>query len=84
MSYDDFVDSQITVDAVIRNFKIVGEASNMLGEEFKLENPQVEWQKLTDFRNRLIHHSFGIRYDIVWDVINKEVFDYLDFLETTQ
>lgn len=38
--------------------------------------------KLTDFINRLIHHYFGIRYDIVWNVINKEVVDYLDFLES--
>lgn len=35
MSYDDFQDSRITVDAVIRNFEIVSEASNMMGEEFK-------------------------------------------------
>lgn len=50
MSYDDFLNSRITIDAVIRNFEICGEASNYISEEFKLLHPQIEWRKLVDFR----------------------------------
>lgn len=82
LTFEDFVNSKITIDAVIRNFEICGEASNYLSEEFKLLHPEVEWRKLTDFRNRLIHHYFGISHDIVWSVITSEVPGYLDFLES--
>jgi uncharacterized protein with HEPN domain len=82
LSFEEFVISKITIDAVIRNFEICGEASNYLSEEFKLLHPQIEWRKLSDFRNRLIHHYFGISHDIVWTVITTEVPDYIDFLES--
>jgi len=82
MSYDDFLRSKITVDAVIRNFEICGEASNYISNDFKLLHPDVEWRKLTDFRNRLIHHYFGVSHDIVWDVITSEVPYYINILES--
>lgn len=36
LSYEEFVSDSKTVDAVIRNFEIIGEAANRLSEEFKL------------------------------------------------
>ena len=84
MSYDGFLNSRITVDAVIRNFEIIGEAANYISPEFKINNSHIQWRKLTDFRNRLIHHYFGINYEIVWDVIKNEVVDYLTFLEAIE
>lgn len=53
MSYVDFANSKITVDAVIRNFEICGEAANYISDEFKLQYPQIEWRKLTDFETDL-------------------------------
>ncbi len=41
MNYDDFLDSKITIDAVIRNFEICGEASNYISDNFKLLHPQL-------------------------------------------
>ena len=82
LSYDDFLNSKITIDAVIRNFEICGEASNYISDDFKMGHPQIEWRKLTDFRNRLIHHYFGVSHDIVWDVITSEVPGYIDYLES--
>ncbi len=35
MSYDDFLNNQMCIDAVIRNFEIIGEASNNISNEFK-------------------------------------------------
>lgn len=36
MTYDDFIADEKTVDAVIRNFEIIGEAANRLPLAFKL------------------------------------------------
>jgi uncharacterized protein with HEPN domain len=41
LSYDDFIADSKTIDAVVRNFEIIGEASNRLPEEFKDENNTV-------------------------------------------
>ena len=65
-----------TVDAVIRNFEIIGEAANRVENAFKVTHSQIEWERLCGFRNRLIHEYFGVDHDIVWDIISN----YLDGL----
>jgi uncharacterized protein with HEPN domain len=82
LSFEQFSDDEKTADAVIRNFEITGEATKLLSEEFKSDNLQVEWKKLTGFRNVLVHQYFGIDYEIVWKIITTEVQQHLDFLET--
>lgn len=84
LTFEEFINDEKTVDAVIRNFLVIGEASKLLTEEFKSDNPQVEWRRLTDFRNILIHEYFGIDYDTLWDVIQNQVREHLDFLETIE
>lgn len=34
-----------TIDAVIRNFEIIGEASNRIPDDFKTEHPEIEWRE---------------------------------------
>jgi uncharacterized protein with HEPN domain len=45
LSFEDFLTDDKTIDAVVRNFEIIGEASLRIDEDFKLENPQIEWKK---------------------------------------
>jgi uncharacterized protein with HEPN domain len=72
-TFDTFLKDERTIDAVIRNFEIIGEASKRLSEEMKAQHPQVEWREMMNFRNLLIHEYFGVNYEIVWSVIQ----DYL-------
>lgn len=71
MSYNDFINSSITIDAVIRNFEIIGEASNRLPDEIKDSLPDLNWTKIRGFRNRLAHDHFGIDYQLVWSTIEE-------------
>ncbi len=71
-SFDDFQRDGKTVDAVIRNFEIIGEAANRLPEEFKDSFPDIDWHRIRGFRNRIVHDYFGIDYSIVWTI--KETF----------
>ena len=57
-----------TVDAVIRNFEVIGEASKNLSEEIKGNNPNVPWEEMYRLRNRISHEYFGIDYEIIWDI----------------
>ena len=45
LSFEDFLTDDKTIDAVVRNFEIIGEASLRIDEDFRLENPQIEWKK---------------------------------------
>lgn len=71
-TYENFIKDSKTVDAVIRNFEIIGEAANRLPEEFKDSHPDIDWHRIRGFRNRIVHDYFGIDYAIVWLI--KETF----------
>lgn len=71
-SFEDFIKDGKTVDAVVRNFEIIGEAANRLPEEFKERFSNIDWHRIRGFRNRIVHDYFGIDYSIVWVI--KETF----------
>ncbi|GHT62814.1 DUF86 domain-containing protein [Bacteroidia bacterium] len=58
-----------TVDAVIRNFEIMGEAAKNIPAEVKEQYPDVPWNEMYSLRNRISHAYFGIDYEIIWDII---------------
>jgi uncharacterized protein with HEPN domain len=66
LTFDEFANDAKTIDAVIRNFEIIGEAANRLPENFKELHSEIDWYRLRGFRNRIVHHYFGIDYSIVW------------------
>lgn len=68
LSFEDFTKDSKTIDAVIRNFEIIGEAANRLPEEFKEKYPEIDWHRIRGFRNRIVHDYFGIDYAIVWEI----------------
>jgi uncharacterized protein with HEPN domain len=51
LTYDDFLKDSRTIDAVIRNFEIIGEAANRLPEEFKEKYPLIDWHRIKGFRS---------------------------------
>jgi uncharacterized protein with HEPN domain len=71
ISYDEFTGDSKTIDAAIRNFEIIGEASNRLPQEFKDEHDTIDWFRIIGFRNRIVHQYFGIDYEIIWKL--KEI-----------
>ena len=68
MSCQGFVEAPKTMDAVIRNFEVIGEAANRLPEALKDRHPTIDWHRIRGFRNRIVHDYMGIDYGIVWDI----------------
>jgi uncharacterized protein with HEPN domain len=60
-----------TVDAVIRNFEIIGEASKNLPEWIKSKYSEIPWKEMYYLRNRISHEYFGIDYEIIWDIVTN-------------
>ena len=57
-----------TVDAVIRNLEIIGEASKNLEEKIKRKYSDVPWQEMYYLRNKVSHEYFGVDHEIIWDI----------------
>lgn len=63
----------VSWDSVVREFEIIGEATNVLIKNAILNK---ESQIVVDFRNLLIHHYFGIDAEEVWNVIDHDLNEF--------
>lgn len=72
-SFEDFSHDEMAIDAVIRNFEIIGEAANNIPKEIQEKYPYVEWKRMIGFRNVLIHDYFGIDIESVWDTVINNI-----------
>jgi uncharacterized protein with HEPN domain len=73
MSFSEFIADDKTVDPVIRNFEIIGEAASRLPTDFCSQNPKIAWHQMIGMRNRLIHAYFGVDYQIIWSVVKDNL-----------
>lgn len=78
MTFEEFAEDNKTVDAVIRNIEVIGEATHLLPYEFKLKYSEIDWIRIRGFRNRIVHDYFGVDLEIVWQITT----DYLPGLIT--
>ncbi|WP_396165366.1 DUF86 domain-containing protein [Flavobacterium sp.] len=76
LSFDVFIKDGKTFDAVVRNFTIIGEASNRIDNDIKMKFPLIDWNEIRGLRNRIVHEYFGIDNQILWEIIENEL-DYL-------
>lgn len=80
LSFEDFKKNYLVVDAVVRNFTIIGEAAGRIPEEYKMKHPEIEWDRIRGFRNRIVHDYFGIDYQIVWIIIENNIPELRDLI----
>lgn len=72
LSFGEFEKDRKTIDAVIRNFEIIGEASSKLPKEFRDKYPEVPWESIIGLRNVLIHDYFGVDINAVWRTSSRD------------
>ncbi len=72
-SFDQFLDDERTVDAVMRNLEIIGIAANNIPQEVKDRYTEIEWRKIHLFRNVLAHEYFGIDKKVLWEIITEKI-----------
>ena len=73
LDFQNFKWDYKTVDAVIRNFEIIGEASKNVPQKLKNKYTHIPWEEMYSLRNRISHEYFGIDYEILWDIATKHL-----------
>ncbi len=59
LSKEGFAGDDKTLDAVVRNLEVIGEAVKQLPTDLRSQEPGIDWQKIAGLRDILIHRYFG-------------------------
>ena len=73
LNYETFVNSEMIVDAVLRNLEIIGEASGNIPESVREKYPDIPWKRMIGLRNIAIHEYFGVDLGIIWEIITRNL-----------
>jgi len=72
-SKEQFYDSTLVQDAVVRNLQTMVESSQRLSDSIKIEHQNIPWNNIAGFRNILVRDYLGVDLDMIWSVIEKEL-----------
>lgn len=73
VDFDFFCSDRKTFSATIRELEIIGEAIKNISDDIKAQFPEVLWQEIRSFRNKITHEYFGVDSHIVWDIVQNEL-----------
>jgi uncharacterized protein with HEPN domain len=73
LTFDGFAQDGKTIDAVIRNFEIIGEAGKEIPEEIKAKYSDIPWKEMAGMRDKLIHAYFGVNLEVVWQTVKHRL-----------
>ncbi len=62
-----------TIDAVVRNLEIIGEAASHVPNEVQKQNSDIPWKEIKGIRNLLAHEYFGVDNEIIWKTITQDL-----------
>lgn len=70
---NDFNADEKTIDAVVRNLEIIGEAVRQIPPAFKEAHKNIEWHQIAGLRNRIVHDYFGIDLEMIWYIVTSDL-----------
>ncbi len=66
-----FSEDEKTQDAVIRNLEVLCESTGQLPEAWKADHSEIDWRKISDFRNFLAHQYLDVDDEVIWNVVEN-------------
>lgn len=73
LSYRDFIKNDMIIDATLRNFEIIGEASRNVSKDTKDKYPDIPWKRMIGLRNIVSHDYFGVDLKIIWTILSDNL-----------
>jgi uncharacterized protein with HEPN domain len=64
---------QMNLNASLTLLANIGENVSKITESTKLGYPNIKWQQIKDFRNRIVHYYVGIDLAIIYEIITRDL-----------
>jgi uncharacterized protein with HEPN domain len=73
MTFDEFEEDDKTIDSVLRNLEIIGEASRHIPRAIKEKYTDLPWMEMYTMRNIVIHEYHGVNLKIIWQTVTEDL-----------
>jgi len=73
LSFEQFASNEQVIDAVVRNFEIIGEAVRNIPNEVTAKHSDIPWEKMISMSNKVIHEYFGVDEEILWKTVKEDL-----------
>jgi uncharacterized protein with HEPN domain len=73
LTFDQFKADEKTIDAVVRNLEVIGEAVRHLMARPEELPEAIPWGDVAGMRNILGHEYFGVDLQIVWQTVTTDL-----------
>lgn len=73
LAFSDFAADPKTIDAVVRNLSIIGEAARHIPDSVQALSPSIPWAAIRGMRHRIIHEYAQVDVAVVWDTITQDL-----------
>lgn len=73
MDLSSFSRDDRTVDAVVWNITVIGEAAGAVPEDVRRKHPELPWDEMRGIRNVIVHEYFGVSLPILWQTVTADL-----------
>ncbi len=73
LTWEEFSQSELHQDAVMRPLGIIGEAARRVSQQTQDAHPEIPWQQMVGMRNRLVHEYFRVDLATVWETVQNDL-----------
>lgn len=70
---ETFLADEDAFDAGLRRLHTIAESIQRLSTELKDRHPEIPWNRIAGFRNRIAHAYMEVDPDLIWSVIEDEL-----------
>ncbi len=75
MDHEQFIGDSKTIDAVLHNLEIIGEAAKKVPPLLRQRASDIDWRRISGMRDLIAHAYFDVDLEIVWDVASNKLDD---------
>ncbi len=81
-SYEQFINDQKTIDAVVLRLEQMAEKIKKISPEFKEKHNEIPWGEILGFRNGLVHEYGSTDFSTVYEVATQDIYQLKELFES--